>query len=214
MEAAEVGLYLFLTCVFASLLRYPASPIRRFINNTIELRALMGLAVGATVVAIVISPWGKQSGGHFNPALTLAFYRLNKMWLLDAVLYIAAQFAGAIAGVCVARYMLPETFGRRAIRYAVTAPGARGSAVAFFGELAISFVLMSTILLASNRETTGALHTILRWSPVRDLHHHGSATFRNEHESCQKLRTRIARELLARDLAVLHRANSGDARGC
>ena len=113
----------------------------------------MGLAVGATVLAIVISPWGKQSGGHFNPALTLAFYRLSKMSLADAVLYIVAQFAGAIAGVCVARYVLPETFGHRAIRYAVTAPGARGSAVAFIGELAISFVLMSTILVASNRET-------------------------------------------------------------
>lgn len=153
MEAGEVGLYLFLTCVFASLLLYPASPIRRFVNTTIELRALMGLAVGATVLAIVISPWGKQSGGHFNPALTLAFYRLSKMSLADAVLYIVAQFAGAIAGVCVARYVLPETFGHRAIRYAVTAPGARGSAVAFIGELAISFVLMSTILVASNRET-------------------------------------------------------------
>ena len=136
MEAGEVGLYLFLTCVFASLLLYPASPIRRFVNTTIELRALMGLAVGATVLAIVISPWGKQSGGHFNPALTLAFYRLSKMSLADAVLYIVAQFAGAIAGMCVARYVLPETFRHRAIRYAVTAPGARGSAVAFIGELA------------------------------------------------------------------------------
>src|SRR5207245_4061924 len=88
-----------------------------------------------------------QSGTH------LGFYRLSKMSLADAVLYIVAQFAGAIAGVCVARYVLPETFGHRAIRYAVTAPRARGSAVAFIGEVAISFVLMSTILVASNRET-------------------------------------------------------------
>ena len=64
-----------------------------------ELRALMGLAVGATVVAIVISPWGKQSGGHFNPALTAAFYRLGKISLADAVFYIVAQFSGAVGGV-------------------------------------------------------------------------------------------------------------------
>jgi len=111
----------------------------------------MGLAVGGTVVAIVMSPWGKQSGGHFNPALTLAFYRLGKMRLLDALLYIVAQFSGAIGGVCVARYLLPV--GRPAIRYAVTAPGTRGNAVAFIGELAISFILMSTILVSSNRES-------------------------------------------------------------
>jgi len=151
MEAAEVGLYLFLTCVFASLLLSPASPVRHFIGSTLELRALMGLAVGGTVVAIVMSPWGKQSGGHFNPALTLAFYRLGKMRLPDALIYVVAQFSGAIGGVCVARYLLPV--GRPAIRYAVTAPGIRGNAVAFIGELAISFVLMSTILVSSNRES-------------------------------------------------------------
>jgi len=151
MEAAEVGLYLFLTCVFASLLLSPASPVRHFIGSTLELRALMGLAVGGTVVAIVMSPWGKQSGGHFNPALTLAFYRLGKMRLPDALIYVVAQFSGAIGGVCVARYLLPV--GRPAIRYAVTAPGIRSNAVAFIGELAISFVLMSTILVSSNRES-------------------------------------------------------------
>jgi len=26
------------------------------------------LAMGATIMAIVLSPWGKQSGAHFNPA--------------------------------------------------------------------------------------------------------------------------------------------------
>ena len=151
MEAAEVGLYLFLTCVFASLLLSPSSSLRHFIGKTIELRAVMGLAVGATVVAIVISPWGKQSGGHFNPALTLAFYRLGKMRLPDALIYVVAQFSGAIVGVSIARYLLPA--GRPAIRYAVTAPGMRGSAFAFGGELTISFVLMSTILVSSNRES-------------------------------------------------------------
>jgi aquaporin Z len=152
MEVAEVALYLFLTCIFASLLLYPASPVRHFVGSTLGLRALMGLAVGATVVGIVMSPWGKQSGGHFNPALTLAFYRLGKMSLPDALFYLAAQFSGAIGGVCIARYLLPHTVGR-AVGYAVTAPGVRGSAVAFLGELMISFVLMSTTLVASNRET-------------------------------------------------------------
>lgn len=87
MEAAEVCSYLFLTCVFASFLFSPTSPVRRFVHSSVELRALMGLAVGATVIAIVTSPWGKQSGSHFNPALTLAFYRLGKMRLPDALAF-------------------------------------------------------------------------------------------------------------------------------
>src|SRR5579863_2509638 len=69
-----------------------------------------------------------------------------------------AQFSGAIAGVGVVRFLLPHTIGRRAVRYAVTAPGVRGAALAFIAELIISFTLMSTILVASNRETL-ARHT-------------------------------------------------------
>jgi aquaporin Z len=113
----------------------------------------MGLAVGATVIAIITSPWGKQSGGHFNPALTLAFYRLGKIRSPDAFFYVVAQFSGAIGGVCAARYLLPGIVGRHGLRYAVTAPGVHGSLPAFIGELTISFVLMSAILFASSRET-------------------------------------------------------------
>ena len=157
MEAAEVGLYLFLTCVFANLLLSPASRVRPFVHRSVELRALMGLAIGATVIAIVTSPWGKQSGGHFNPALTLVFYRLGKVPLPDALFYVVAQFSGAIGGVCIARYVLPV--GRPALKYAVTAAGIRGGAIAFIAELTISFILMSTILVSSNRES------LVRYTP-------------------------------------------------
>lgn len=152
MEAAGIAIYLFLVCIFAGLLLYPASPVRHLISNGGTLRALMGLAVGTAVAAIVLSPWGKQSGGHFNPAVTVAFYRLGKMALPDAVFYVTAQFSGAIGGVCAAKYLLPGTAGRIAVKSAVNAPGVRGSAVAFIAELTISFVLMAAILMASNRQ--------------------------------------------------------------
>jgi aquaporin Z len=153
MEAAEVALYMFLICFFAGLLLSPTSPIRHVLRRPIELRALLGLAVGLTVVAIVSTPWGQQSGGHFNPALTVAFYRLGKMDLPDALLYVVAQFSGAALGVCFAKFLLPGTIGRPAVRYAITTPGVRGTALAFVAELAISFVLMLTVLVASNRES-------------------------------------------------------------
>src|SRR5215469_14372980 len=92
MEAGEMALYLFFMSVFARLFLYPASSIRHVIGSAARERAIMGLAVGTTVVAIAVSPWGKQSGGHFNPAVTLAFYRLGKIGLPDVLFYIAAQF--------------------------------------------------------------------------------------------------------------------------
>jgi len=128
----------------------------------------MGLAIGATVIAIVMTPWGKQSGGHFNPAVTLSFYRLGKVEFWDAIFYVVAQFFGAVFGVTIARYALAGAPLNSAIRCVVTVPGSYGNAVAFVAELAISFVLMTTILVTSNRKTlahytpvfVGALYAI------------------------------------------------------
>jgi aquaporin Z len=150
MEAGEMGLYMFFTCAFATLLRHPASPVRHVIVSAILRRALMGFAIGATVLAIIMTPWGKQSGGHFNPAITLTFYRLGKVELWDALFYAAAQFFGAISGVGIATYVLLGAPRDDAVRYAVTAPGVYGSVGAFVGELTISFILMITILFVTN----------------------------------------------------------------
>ena len=168
MEAGELALYMFFACAFATLLQHPASPVRHFIVSAVSRRALMGLAMGAMVIAIVMTPCGKQSGGHFNPAITFTFYRLGKVQLWDALFYAAAQFSGAISGVAIATYVPRGVPGSDAVRYAVTAPGVYGNAGAFVAELTISFILMTTILFVSNRETparytpylVGALYAI------------------------------------------------------
>jgi len=61
------------------LLWHPASPIQRYLVSDAIRRLLMGMAMGVAIVAIVRSPWGKQSGAHFNPAITFTFYRLGKV---------------------------------------------------------------------------------------------------------------------------------------
>jgi aquaporin Z len=112
----------------------------------------MGLVMGATAIAIVISPWGKRSGGHLNPAITFTFYHLGKVEFWDAWLYVVAQFLGAIGGVALAKYVLRGALGNHAVRYAVTVPGVYGSTIAFAAELAISFFLMITVLFATNHK--------------------------------------------------------------
>jgi len=150
MEAGESTLYLFSACAFATLLWHPASPVQAHLPNDAVRRILMGLAMGATILAIVLSPWGKQSGAHFNPAVTFAFYRLRKVALWDAVFYCAAQLLGAVAGVALASLVLEGAPAHKAVRYAATVPGIYGVSIAFVAELAISFILMGAILLASN----------------------------------------------------------------
>lgn len=152
MEAGEMSLYMFCTCSFVTLLWHPASPVRHFVISGIVRRALMGLAIGASMVALIMSPWGKRSGGHINPAMTFAFYRLGKIGHWDALFYGVAQFSGATSGVALATCLLRGAPGDGTIRYAVTTPGVYGPAVAFAAELAISFILMITVLLVTNHE--------------------------------------------------------------
>ena len=84
--------------------------------------------------------------------MTFAFYRLGKIAPWDALLYGVGQFSGATSGVALATFLLRGAPGDGTVRYAVTAPGEYGAAVAFAAELAISFILMITVLLLTNHE--------------------------------------------------------------
>jgi len=150
MEVGLLGLYMFFACAFATFFQHPASPVRHVISSSLARRALYGVAMGSTLIGIVTTPWGKQSGGHFNPAITFTFYRLGIVELWDALFYAAAQFSGATCGVAIATEVLRGALGNRAVRYAVTVPGVYGNAGAFIGEWTISFVLMITILFVTN----------------------------------------------------------------
>jgi aquaporin Z len=152
MEGGEAGIYLFSACVVATFLWHPASPVQGYLPNDAVRRMLMGLAMGATIMAIVLSPWGKQSGAHFNPAVTFTFYRLGKVTLWDALFYCIAQLSGAVAGVALASLLLRGAPAHHAVRYAATLPGIYGNGIAFVAELVISFLLMSAILFASNHQ--------------------------------------------------------------
>src|SRR5262245_13443449 len=91
IEGAGLGLFMACACSFGALLAYPASPIVRVLRSPIQLRVLMGLAMGSTAATIIYSKFGKRSGAHLNPSTTLTFWRLGKIQTPDAFFYIAAQ---------------------------------------------------------------------------------------------------------------------------
>ena len=103
-------------------------------------------------MALIYSPWGKQSGAHFNPAVTLTFYRLGKIKTWDAIFYISAQFLGGAAGVLATLDVLWDFVRDPSVNYVVTVPGKAGVTVAFLAELAISFGLMLTVLKVMNTD--------------------------------------------------------------
>jgi glycerol uptake facilitator-like aquaporin len=97
MEAAGLGLFMLSACAFTVLLYHPVSPVERAVESQVMRRVLMGLAMALTAVAIIYSPWGRRSGAHLNPAVTLTFWRLGKVAGWDAAFYIIAQFVGGLA---------------------------------------------------------------------------------------------------------------------
>ncbi len=87
MEAALLGCFIVSASFFATLLEHPGSPLHSAIPETFLRRVLMGLAMGSTLVCLIFSPWGKQSGAHMNPSTTLTFWRLGKVAGADTCFY-------------------------------------------------------------------------------------------------------------------------------
>ncbi len=150
MEAAELGIFMVVMSTFTILLYHPASPAVRAIPSEFLRRILMGVAMGFTLVGIVFSPWGKQSGAHMNPAFTLTFYRLGKVAPWDVVFYVIAQFIGGVAGVGIVAIFAGKLLAHPAINYVSTVPGRSGAGVAFVAEAIISFILIAVVLTVSN----------------------------------------------------------------
>ena len=154
-EAAGLGLFMISACAFTVLLYHPASPVTQGIQNEGVRRMLMGVAMGLTAVALIFSPFGKRSGAHFNPAVTLTYLRLGKIAPWDASFYILFQFIGGILGVLIASVFFRDLVAHSAVNYAVTVPGPNGPTLAFVDELTITFILMTVILTVSNTKRLG-----------------------------------------------------------
>jgi aquaporin Z len=152
MEAALLGLFMVSAGLFTCVFEYPGSPLHQAISNGDVRRFLIGIAMGATAIALIYSPWGKQSGAHMNPAVTLTFYRLGKVKSHDALFYIVFQCLGGLVGVYLVAVLLQAVFTQPPVNYIVTVPGSAGWIGAFIGELMIAFIMMMTVLLISNNK--------------------------------------------------------------
>ncbi len=150
MEAGLLGTFMVSACVFGALYEFPHSPVHRAIMSNLLRRILMGFSMGLTAIAIIYSPWGKQSGAHINPSVTITFLRLGKIKGLDALFYIAAQLIGSVLGVVLVGFFLGKAVSDPAVRYVVTTPGLHGPWVALLAEFIIAAGMMLAVLYFSN----------------------------------------------------------------
>jgi aquaporin Z len=148
-EFAGTALMLFIGVSAVAFMWAPGSPVPVVSNGALR-RLLTGIMFAGGATAVVYSPLGQISGGHINPAVTIAFWRLGKVPTRDAVIYIVMQFLGAFAGAYAAGVAWgPLTTG---VQYAATVPGEGYSwAGALVAETFITFLLVFTIFVCVNK---------------------------------------------------------------
>jgi MIP family channel proteins len=67
---------------------------------------LVGVALAhGLVLAIMVSVIGHVSGGHVNPAVTIALWSAGKVSTVRGAVYVVAQLLGAVLGALLLRYV-------------------------------------------------------------------------------------------------------------
>ncbi len=138
MEAWGLGMLMLVAAAAGALL--PPSVPRAW------QRVAVGAAVAVTGALLVYSRWGRQSGAHFNPAMTFVFLMLGKVRPWDAVFYIVFQTAGAAAGLLIAALCFGDALRQPPVEWLATYPTGMRAALPFMAEFLASFVVMSLIL--------------------------------------------------------------------
>src|SRR3954471_20566352 len=69
---------------------------------------LTGVALAhGLAIAIMVSAVGHISGGHFNPAVTFAFWVTRRIETTGAAVYWLAQLAGGTAAALLCKWLMP-----------------------------------------------------------------------------------------------------------
>lgn len=120
------------------------SPMMSLIPSGDLRRLLTAVIFSFCGTLIIYSPLGRISGGHINPAVTVAFLQLGKISAKSAFAYIVAQIAGAVSGAAIVALIWRHRVTNS--RLTVTVPGPEGVWVALIVEVAATFLLISLIL--------------------------------------------------------------------
>jgi glycerol uptake facilitator protein len=110
--------------------------------------AVVGLVHGFLLFGLIVM-FGVVSGGHFNPAVTLAAAAIRRISPLDAVIYILAQLSGGVLGALLAKSLLLDE--GRATNYGAAhvsgllANNTAGAVVEAIGTFCLVLVILAAV---------------------------------------------------------------------
>lgn len=111
----------------------------------------------AVFTGVVIA--GPYSGAHLNPAVTLAMVITGSLGYQDALLYVTAQFLGAMSGAFLVWLMYKDHFNETeepGLKQAVfcTSPAIRNLPINLIGEILGTFVLILAVFFFTDGEVS------------------------------------------------------------
>ncbi len=160
------------------------SPMAQLIPNVKIRQMITGFLFGSVGASIALSPIGKVSGAHINPAVTMVFWLFRKIEGRLAITYILAQLTGAIIG-CLPLLIWGQM--GRSIDFGATVPGEGYSTqTALLGEVITTFTMVSLLVLFIGfrqiRQFTPYMFPFL-YAIMVPLE---AAYLRHQHQSCTK----------------------------
>jgi aquaporin Z len=100
-----IGTFFLVFTVGCMVIPHPTGPISPAIGAL--LGAVPPLAIGS-VLMVMVYAGGHVSGGHYNPAVSLAVWIRGKLTTIDLGPYLLAQFIGGLAAALLALYLKGE----------------------------------------------------------------------------------------------------------
>jgi glycerol uptake facilitator protein len=141
-------LVLFICLAVSSFVQQPTTQLPNpFIDWTV-----IGL-VHLTALFVLIQTLAVVSGAHFNPAVTVAMAGLRQIKPADAVIYIIAQLAGAVAAALIVKLLLNDFANAKLVNFGAPAISPRldgklglGMLAEFIGTFTLVFVIIGAAL--------------------------------------------------------------------
>ena len=151
LEAWALGIFMVRAGLFTVLMESARSPVRDAMTDGGARRAIFGFAMDVTAIGLIYTPWGRRSGAHLNPAVTLSYLLLGEMRAWHAAFYCVAQAMGGLADVLFVWWIVGGAFSAPEVNYVVTLLGRDGVWPAFVAEFGITAPMMATVLTVSAR---------------------------------------------------------------
>jgi aquaporin Z len=151
-EAAGTALLVLAILLAVGLALGEGSPVADALPGRAAGFLVVGVLVAPCVALIAVSPLGRLSGAHLNPALTLGFWTLGRVSRHDLAGYVSAQLLGGVAGALAGRLLLP-TDVTSSIGGTVTHPEVSTAAA-----LALEARMTALVFVSSDR--------LMRWTPL------------------------------------------------